>query len=95
MKKYKVVIPPPKVKQMMSLEKTLYVTFGDGCNVGDVRKYVVPADKFSAEFTVSDDAEYKYNTKVTDGLAFDVFVEYKNESGTRTERKHLVPGLVT
>jgi hypothetical protein len=80
---------------MMSLEKTLHVTFGDGWGHGGVHKYTIPADKFSAEFSLNDDAEYKYNTSMIDGLTFDVFVEYKNESGSRTERKHLVPELVT
>jgi hypothetical protein len=94
MKKYSVVIPPPKAKRMMKLEKVLHVEFGDGWNWGGVNRYTVPADKFYAEFPMSDNAEYRYNTSVIDGPTFDVFVEYKNEGGTRTERKYLVPQLV-
>lgn len=94
MKKYSVVIPPPKAKRMMNLPKTLHVVMSDGWVHGGHREYTIPADKFSADFELHDDAEYRYNTSVIDGLTFDVFVEYKNESGTRNEKKHLVPQLV-
>lgn len=90
MKKYQVVIPPPKMKSLLKTEKVLHVEYSDG----NGHHYIIPADKFTAEFRMPEDAEYKYNTSVlADGnMKFDVYVEYKSKN--QTDKKYLVPELI-
>lgn len=93
--KYKVTIPPPKAKRMLSLDKKVMVEFTGGFDGYRREKvYFLKPYKFSLEFEIPNDVEYIYNSSIMDGDHFNVFVEYSNENGSRKERIRLVPGKI-
>lgn len=53
--------------------------------------YDIDSDVGNFEFEVGDSFEYIYDTSVIDGDTFNVYVEFTNDKGSRTEKLYLVP----
>jgi hypothetical protein len=90
--KYKVFIPLPKAKRMVKQDKKVVLEFIDGFDGCKREKvYLLKPHKLEFEFEVPNGVDYIYNTSTIDGSYFNIFVEYSNESGSRTEKMLLVP----
>ncbi len=90
---WKVQIPPPSAKRMAG-NGTLIVVRNYGWEGSYEDKIPLAADQTEAEITLKPDMDWIWETSVSDGDNFDVLVEYKNATGTRSERHRLVPQRV-
>lgn len=98
--KYRVTIPPPSAKRMSSHAKVIVLyhmgidPFGADVQYSDEPMqdiYDLESTTTEFYFEVSDKFEWFHSGLVVDGWSFSVEVKYSNSTGTREEKKSLVP----
>jgi hypothetical protein len=87
-----VSIPGASAKRLKIRKIT--VSVWDGWNGAENKTTEIPPEQTEFEFEVADDRHWVRATSESDGKVFDVFIESSNSTGTRTEKKHLVPEKV-
>jgi len=87
--KYQVIVPKPSAKRMK--KGKIVIELENGWEVYPRKIYDIDADIGKFEFEVGDSFEYIHDTSVIDGDTFNVYVEFSNDVGSRTERAYLVP----
>lgn len=91
--KWRVFVVPPALKRMAGTG-VLTVTMNDSGEVKSSDKYTIAANAADAIFEVPDEYDWIGNTSKMDSSNFDVSLEYKNVTGSRTSRFRLVPEKV-
>ena len=89
MKKYRIMVPPPKAKRMQGSGKVI-IGRQDGWN-GRVEKTFLVGESTHFDFEMPDNVPWVYNNSVSDGEYFDIKLVYTNKDGTREEVQRPVP----
>lgn len=89
MKKYKIIVKPPKVKKM---EGHVELTVTKGGYTYSLEKFPVQPGIF--EFEVPDDVTWEYSNPSPYSPVFSVIIVYKNKDGTKGETIFPVPDEV-
>ena len=91
--KYSVLIPRPTAKRMQGTG-TVHVQCSDGWEGGSTDSYPLNPDQTELTFFLPERFVWINENTCSDGSTFDVYVEYKNSTGSRKERLTLVPQKV-
>lgn len=89
MRKYRIIVPPPKAKRMAGSGKVI-IGVEDGWN-GRQEKVLLVGNSPHFDFEMPDDVPWIYNNSITDGECFDIKLVYTNKDGTKEEILRPVP----
>ena len=87
--KWRVNIPKPSAKRLTVRKVTVFCS--DGWEAPTSETFDLALDQMEFDFEVEDSRPWIRETTCNDGPVFDVWIESENASGTRKEKKHLVP----
>lgn len=92
--RYLAKIQPPKSKRMIG-SGVVTIEISDGWNGGYRDSFAIPAEQNVVGFELPPSVEYIGWTRTMDGTTFQIWIDYQNQSGSRKERYHLVPEVVS